>query len=472
MKLDRRSFLGGITASVAMGSPLVRAAGKAEVPLLRLGITSDTHVRFACDMNNPKTQNGFSSYLFEKALMHFRDVGVDAVVHPGDFTEFGLISELQGTAVSWNRVFPNDLGADGQRVEKMFVRGNHDIMSGHPRATEQQALIRDDPAKAWKEVLGIDWYTEKVMLRKVKGFSFILADWGATPADLDKFFEAHGGELPKKAPFFYIQHGPPAGLHDAQDEFGDKCGGDSARCARWLAKYPNAVAFTGHSHYSVTLGDQVNQGEFLSIGCGCLQYMWNRQGRDNSWSLPQGVKGHADRCSSAGHQGLVMRVYRDRLELERWDFANHEKVGLDQVFPLDGSKPYSFDEQRRRARAPQFPSGAALAVSERDHHYRVRGEKWTDERQVVVTVPRAAETATDEGRVYEYECKVFAADSSEPLIVRRVLANGYFLNDARVEKKTIIAFGKDELPADKKLRFEVRAMDCWGNRSKPLSVSR
>ena len=28
MKLDRRGFLGGLTASVAMGSPLVRAAGK------------------------------------------------------------------------------------------------------------------------------------------------------------------------------------------------------------------------------------------------------------------------------------------------------------------------------------------------------------------------------------------------------------------------------------------------------------
>ena len=461
----------GLAVLIAMGSSLVRAADKAEVPLLRIGIVSDTHIRYACDMNDPKTQNDINSFFFEKALLHFREAGVDAVVNPGDLTVLGLISELQGTGVSWKRVFPNDLGADGRRVEKLFVRGNHDIMPGNPWKKEPQALIRDDPAKAWKEVLGVDWYTEKVMLRKVKGFVFILVDWGATPADLDWFFEAHGGELPKKAPFFYVQHAPPVGLHDAQDDSGDTCGGDSARCARWLAKYPNAVAFSGHSHYSVTLGDQVNQGDFLSIGCGCLHHIYNRRGRDNSWRLPPDAKGHADRCSSSGHQGLMMRVYSDRLELERWDFANHEKVGPDLIIPLDGSKPCSFDEQRRRARAPQFPSGAALAVSERDYRCRTKGEKLTDERQVVVTVPRAAETQADEGRVYEYECKVFAAGASEPLIVRRVLAGGYFLNDARVEKKTIVAFGKDELPADKKLRFEVRAMDCWGNRSRPLSAA-
>jgi len=266
-----------------------------------------------------------------------------------------------------------------------------------------------------------------------------------------------------------VQHAPPAGtVEKPQDDFKGACGGDRAQCARWLKKFPNAIALTGHSHYSITLGDQTWHEEFLSIGCGCLQYIWNRGGRDNSWSLPADVKGHADRLDSGGHQGLTLCVYRDRIVVERWDFANHEKLGPDHVFPLDGTKPYSWTEQRRRARAPEFPSGAALAVSERDHHYRVKGEKWTNERQVIVTVPRAAETSFDEGRVYEYECKVFAEGAEEPLIVRRVLAKGYFLNDARVEKKTIVAFGKDELPADKKLRFEVRAMDGWGNRGKPL----
>jgi len=464
--VDRRMFLGGLAASVAARSVFGKAAEAADVPLLRLGIVSDSHCRLLHDPANKKTWGHQSTATLQNALTKFREWGVDAVVHPGDFTEYGALKELEATGAVWQRVFPGDKGADGKMVEKMFVRGNHDKMG---KEADLDLLIRKDPAKAWKDVFGVDWYTEKVMLRTVRGYTFVLSDWETSKKDLDDFFTAHEKDLPNDKPFFYVQHAPPTGTVDkAQDEFGDRCGGDNCQCTRWLKKFPNAVALTGHSHYSLTLGDQTWQGEFLSIGCACLQYMWNRRGRDNSWSLPKDGKGHAKRCGSGGRQGLYMRVYADRIVLERWDFVNNEKVGPDQVFPLDGSKPYSFEAQKKRARAPEFPKGAALAFAEKDFHYRSPGEKWTDERQLWVNVPRAAECACDEGRVYEYECKVFAEGDKDPLLVRRELAGNYFLNDARVEKTTVVAFGLDELPKGKKLRFEIRAMDCWGNRSKPL----
>ena len=467
--LSRRGFLGGLAASCAMGSGVVRAAGKAETPLLRLGIVSDTHCRLSFDPKNRKTWGHWSTYALEGAFKWFREHGVDAVVHPGDFTEYGRISELEATGISWRRAFPDGKDALGNPVEKLFVRGNHDKMG---KDAEIDALIRKDPAKVWKDVFGIDWYTEKVMLRTVKGFTFVLADWGVTAKDLDGFFAAHGQDLPKDRPFFYVQHAPPKGtVGKPGDDLGsDGCGGDAADCTRHLRKYPNCVALSGHSHYSVTLGDQVWQEDFLSVGCGCMQYVWNRGGRDNSWSLPKNGRGHAARCSSSSRQGLYLLVYADRLVLERWDFVNFEKVGPDRVIPLDGTKPYSLAAQRARARAPEFPAGAAIAVAERDFHYRVPGEKWTPERQVFLTFPRAAECPSDEGRVYEYECTVRAEGEEKPLLVRRVLAGGYFLNDARVEKKTIVAFGKDELPAGRKLRFEVRPMDDWSNRGKPIAA--
>ena len=466
MGTTRRTFIGGIAAAFA--AQATRGAEKLETPLLRLGIVSDSHCKVLHDPDNKKTWGPQSTAALQNALTKFREWGVDVVVHPGDFTEYGALKELEATGAVWKRVFPDDLGADGKRVEKMFVRGNHDKMG---KDADIDLLIRKDPAKAWKDVFGIDWYTEKVMLRKVKGYTFVLSDWETTRKDLDDFFAAHEKDLPKGKPFFYVQHAPPTGTVDVPQDggLGGRCGGDSCACTRHLKKYPNAVALTGHSHFSVTLGDQVWQDDFLSIGCGCLQYMWNREGRDNSWSLGN-AKGHAVRCSSSGRQGLYMRVYADRIVLERWDFVNNEKVGPDQVFPLDGSKPYSFAEQRKRARAPEFPKDAKAEVAERDFHYRVRGEKWTDERQVTVTVPRAVECPYDEGRVYEYECKAFTPEDGEekPLIVRRVLAGNYFLNDARVEKKTIIAFGKDEFPAGRKIRFAVRPLDCWGNRGKAI----
>ena len=465
--VSRRGFIGGLAASCALGSGVARAAKKAETPLLRLGIVSDTHCTQSFDPKDRKTWGHWTTYVLEGTFNWFRKRGVDAVVHPGDFTEYGRLAELEATGISWRRAFPDGKDAFGNPVEKLFVRGNHDKMG---KEEDLDNLIRKDPAKAWKDVFGIDWYTEKVMLRTVKGFTFVLADWGVTAKDLDDFFARHQKDLPKKQPFFYVQHAPPAGTVDvAQDDFGDRCGGDSGQCARWLKKYPNAIALTGHSHYSVTLGDQTWQEEFLSIGCGCMQYLWNRKGRDNSWSLGK-ARGHAARCSSSGRQGLYMLVYADRIVLERWDFVNVEKVGPDRVFPLDGSKPYSYVAQRKRARAPEFPKKAKVTVAERDFHYRVQGEKWTDERQVFLTFPRAAECPYDEGRVYEYECTVTAEGDKDPLLSRRELAGGYFLNDARVEKTSIVAFGKDELPVGKKLRFEIRPMDDWGNRGKPIVV--
>ena len=52
------------------------------------------------------------------------------------------------------------------------------------------------------------------------------------------------------------------------------------------------------------------------------------------------------------------------------------------------------------------------------------------------------------------------------------LAANWFLNDARVEAETIIAFGKDELPDGVTLHFAIRPMDDWGNRGNPIYVTR
>ena len=222
---DRRSFLVGLAASLAARSALGKAADAAETPLLRLGIVSDSHCRFLHDPADRKTWGAKSTAVLQHALEKFRAWGVDAVVHPGDFTEYGMPKELEVSGAVWRRVFPEDVGEDGGRVEKLFVRGNHDV----GREPDPQTNIGTNPAKAWKDAFGIDWYTEKVMLRTVKGYTFVLADWGTSKKELDDFFVAHEKDLPKTRPFFYVQHAPPAGTVDkAQDEFGDRSAATAA----------------------------------------------------------------------------------------------------------------------------------------------------------------------------------------------------------------------------------------------------
>ena len=64
------------------------------------------------------------------ALEHFRAQNVDAVVHCGDMADRGVIAEMQFHADAWRKVFPDGCAADGRKVKKLFVNGNHDVDGG------------------------------------------------------------------------------------------------------------------------------------------------------------------------------------------------------------------------------------------------------------------------------------------------------------------------------------------------------
>lgn len=99
--VSRRGFIGGLAASCALSSGVARAAKKAETPLLRIGIVSDTHCTQSFDPKDRKTWGHWSTYVLEGTFNWFRKRGVDAVVHPGDFTEYGRLAELEATGISW-----------------------------------------------------------------------------------------------------------------------------------------------------------------------------------------------------------------------------------------------------------------------------------------------------------------------------------------------------------------------------------
>ena len=111
--LDRRTFLKSVSAAAALP-----ALGGARTPNLVFGILSDMHV------TTPETCEHL-----EKALTYFKAQGVDAVVFAGDLIDDGLESELALVAETWYRVFPEDKGLGGCKVEKLFVYGNHDVQN-------------------------------------------------------------------------------------------------------------------------------------------------------------------------------------------------------------------------------------------------------------------------------------------------------------------------------------------------------
>ena len=54
------------------------------------------------------------------------DRNADAVVISGDITEQGLNTEIDYLVRIWNDAFPGGKAADGRKVEKFWVWGNHD----------------------------------------------------------------------------------------------------------------------------------------------------------------------------------------------------------------------------------------------------------------------------------------------------------------------------------------------------------
>ena len=116
--LSRRTFCKSVIASAAASAfapaNLFAADGVGE-PKLRFGVVSDVHI----------TSLASTDY-WEKTLRWFDAAKVDAVMVAGDIADWGLVEQLQNFATAWYKVFPNDKGADGRHVEKVFVCGNHD----------------------------------------------------------------------------------------------------------------------------------------------------------------------------------------------------------------------------------------------------------------------------------------------------------------------------------------------------------
>ncbi|MBR1921173.1 MAG: metallophosphoesterase, partial [Kiritimatiellae bacterium] len=350
-------------------------------PRLTVGVMSDIHVRLV-------RKGGVDSFegaeRFRKTLEWFRDQGVDGVTISGDLADHGLVEELEEVGRIWRSVFPGDKAPDGRRVERLFVYGNHDWEGFRYGDAAKRIFgddyaahtIRADLAAAWKKAFGEEY--SPVWRKEVRGYTFVGAHWIADRCRrLDEvgvpqapgWFEANGRTIDPSKPFFYLQHPPPKNTCHGPWLWGR----DDGRITAALSKHPNAIALTGHSHASLTHEQAIWQGAFTAIDVGSLSYTGLSFGdldpftRENDRNDDEGNLAAANprkimrRMSTGdGHQGMVARVYDDRIVFERRDFESGERLGDDWVVPLPVAEPppFAFEPRAGRSVAPQFPAGA------------------------------------------------------------------------------------------------------------------
>lgn len=467
--LTRRCFAGGVCSALS-GCCLDAALGRpgADDRLVRIGVLSDIHLKHPGDETH-----------FLKALRLFRDRGVDGVVVAGDIADTGRVSQLERAAECWFGVFPDDTAPDGRRVERLFVYGNHDVdpwywtkyrQYGNDAEMEREALGRGDlRAKTWERLFHEPF--EPVWAKEINGIRFIGAHWERHCPRIERYMSEHSKDIDPSLPFFYIQHSHPKDTCYGPSAWGH----DPGYATRALQPFPNAVAFSGHSHYTLTDERSVWQGAFTSIGASSLRrtsldYLKPENANGNRFD-PEAENWKRRRIMKPlyredGKQGMVVDVFRDRMEIERLDLMFGERTGDDWIVPLPASSlgPFSFAKRSAGRKAPVFPPGssaraAVVARAPDCARDEIKGPF------VHVTFPCAK--SVEGCRPFEYEVRAVGA-GGETVLSRVVMAPGFHLPPSKCDMPGECLFTTEELSCGRVERFEVSVYGCFGLKGGPI----
>ena len=494
--VSRRFFIGGLASALACGPRRMFAAPPGACtggrPALAFGLLSDVHVCLA--PGGESVRADYSTDTLLQAFGWFRDNGADAVVIAGDLAHSGLAGELKALADAWFTVFPGDKAPDGRHVERIFVFGNHD-WSSPSRAKKvfpdekkrRENLLVANPKKWWDDIFHEEWtpFFEKC----VNGYPFIGAHWcnggcngkrEAFTKGLKDYYAGRKGSFDPSRPFFHVQHPHPRGTVHGEMVWGQ----DDGVSTEILSAYPNAIAFSGHSHTSLTDERAVWQGAFTAIGCGSLRnvslttpgvipleagYENGRTPSGKDQAKLNALKAMAELDRMNCRQGQFVRVYADRVVVSRREFVTGAAIGDDLVMPLPAAenKPFAFKPREAKAVAPEFPSTATLAVARAKGKMRgVNGKKVKTEVWKL-TIPAA--TAVKAARTVSYEVTVTGKDKVKHLFGIVFEGARFPANDPRTKKPAVCRIACSRVP-EKDLTFEVRAVSCWGRKSAPLSA--
>ena len=440
--VSRRSFVSGILASTALGC-MGSTVGR-HVPRLRLGVVSDMHV------TTPE-----SCAPFERALAYFRSRQVDAVVMPGDLTDWGLKSGLEYVKAAWDKVMK------GTGIVPLSVTGNHDYhgwcygditMEMHANGySEDERLEKLGVKETWEEVFGEPWVP--IRLRQVGGHDFVCVDW-MHEKEVVAWLREHGAALREKKVFFYMQHDPLRLTKEVKAALKD---------------YPNCIAFTGHAHVSFNDERSIRQEEVTEISVpslSCTTPPWDHENGEGSrkgectYAMPM----IPDRLVLRGGQGYVVSLFDDEMVVERRDIAQEAEGAAPWRVPLpvtDSNRPYDFRNREKTLGVPAFPAGATFETFTRNTENR-QG-KWTI--VMVCTFPTA--TVADGTRVWDYEIRAVPKDGSAPM-VKRFLSPAYSRMVGFEPKKQRFWFNVADLPQDREYVLEAYARNCFGKCSAPI----
>ena len=481
MNTSRREFLSG-AAAFGLGGWRLFAAPPGwkphSNPNIVFGVLADTHLRISRS-GGYDGRNWPDKYLVA-ALEHFRAQNVDAVVHCGDMADRGVIAEMQFHADAWRKVFPDGCAADGRKVKKLFINGNHDVDGGDygkgfrleqiwPDPEERaKHLLSSDMAGNWERIWGEKY--EPVWHKEVKGYHFFGMNWGSQESELKDLIDEQCGACGLEdgtKPFFFITH----------DWTHDKFNAG-------MKHYRNAFGLWGHWHQSAANWNTIHllADSIPSVQCPAAYPFFDDGkwlGGGDKWISKAPLEGKL--AGGRWRQGLVVRVYDDMLMIERREFSEGGSLGADWVMPFgggtgngergtgnvelgigNGKHPFSKDELKKVIGEPQFGKSVKLKVE------IAKSEVGEDVARILIPLA----DGNPDSRVYAYEV-VVAGDEGTRKLHKAVYAAGCNMGIEHEPNGgvTTLEIPKSELPTGKTLTFAVRPLTSLGTSGKPIATT-
>lgn len=420
-------------------------------PLLRVGILSDTHI-------NADTRHNMYDRL-EKALMFYKQKGVDGILITGDLQDrfdlesgIGAMEELQDI---WLRVFPDNINdLTGEYVEPMFIYGNHD-----------EALVEE---QYWFDGIGSDY--EDAWIKEIKGYRFVGVHYTKESNNLTQKLLQQAKEASGDKPWFFAQHVPMKST-----VIGGMSSYDGHRfpIQSSVKKSANCVVFTGHTHIPITderciwQSNSKKDAQCTVVSCGTQHYSYLQDFSELE------INGDAHQTQ----HGMYMIVDGSQVTLERYSFTDMEltysdgvgkinvadakMIGAPWVFDATQkeNRIYDYEERAEEAQQPKFPEGAVLEITE------------LTETTVTVKIPAATVEAPEgfSDLVQSYCVELIDTVTGE-VVKTDEIAAPYHVDTDPSRLNQSVAVKLTGLDSEKAYTVMAYARECYQKASEPLTI--
>ena len=426
MNTTRKEFLVGLGAV----SALPRLLAAAERPLLKVGITTDTHFG-RTDVKGVER--------VEKAWNLFKRLGCGLIANCGDIADKFYPDWYAEVCNLRTRVFDDPTAAP----KEIWVYAGHDRID-MPDDTDKRGLGN---YALLKEKLKIPHEAYDTL--SLAGFEFLVVPSVADFGRYEKMLAAACAKTPDK-PVFVFDHHPGSRTTEGSALWGD------ARRRELLSKFPQVVHFTGHAHGSLYNEQNIHQDGYTSVSAACLTYF-------------TGTYTGTFVSSGQNRAVLVMELHSDFAVIRRYQIDTGAEIGADEPWtirwPYDPKKPfYSHANMRLRHPPATFPAGAGLSVTP-----SVLKGKWFDSRgaKLVVDFPETGSRFT-----WFYRLEAFRQDKTTGRDVRILQRDirGEYCNEPKDRTGKV----RDVLDAayftsGEEISLRVTPCDFWGGEGKPLT---